>query len=117
MKKLLLILLFVPLVSFGQSLRSIDLDSYKYLVIDEVSGGKQGETRRFLVKNLEKAGYNVVNLQNPLRTYKNYPEDLNKNPNLALYIFFSLDAGFWGHWCNRKTLHLGGLLLIYLLFY
>ena len=97
MKKLILILLFVPLVSFGQSLRSIDLDSYKYLVIDEVSGGKQGETRRFLVKNLEKAGYNVVNLQNPLKTYKNYPEDLNKNPNLALYIFFSMDAGFWGY--------------------
>jgi len=96
MKKSLLVLLFFPLVFFGQSLRSIDLDSYKYLVIDEISGGKQGETRRFLVKNLENAGYNVVNLKNPLRTYKNYPEDLNKNPNLALYLFFSMDAGFWG---------------------
>ena len=97
MKKLLLLLFFVPLVSFGQSLSSIDLDSYKYLIIDEVSGNKQDETTRFLVKNLEKAGYNVVNLQNPLRAYKNYPEDLNKNPNLALYIFFSMDAGLWGY--------------------
>ena len=35
MKKLLLLLLFIPLVSFGQSLRSINLDSYKYIVVSE----------------------------------------------------------------------------------
>jgi hypothetical protein len=64
MKKLLLLLFFFNVLFQlnAQSLRSINLNSYKYVIIDEVSGGKQGETRRFLVKNLKKAGYNVINL-------------------------------------------------------
>jgi len=56
MKKLILLLFFFNVLfqSNAQSLRSINLNSYKYVIIDEVSGGKQGETRRFLVKNLKK---------------------------------------------------------------
>ena len=80
--------------SYSQSLRSLDIDSYKYIVIDEVSGGKLKETRRFLVKNLQKAGYKVVNLNNPLKTYDKLPEDLKDNPNLGLYLTFNTEAKF-----------------------
>lgn len=80
--------------SYSQSLRSLDIDSYKYIVIDEVSGGKLKEARRFLVKNLQKAGYNVVNLNNPLKTYDKLPEDLEDNPNLGLYLTFNTEAKF-----------------------
>lgn len=95
MKKLIVFFLIVfSSFSYSQSLRSIDIDSYKYIVIDEVSGGKLKETRRFLVKNLQKAGYNVVNLNNPLRTYDNFPKDLEDNPNLGLYLTFNTEARF-----------------------
>lgn len=80
--------------SYSQSLRSLNIDSYKYIVIDEVSGGKLKEARRFLVKNLQKAGYNVVNLNNPLKTYDKLPEDLEDNPNLGLYLTFNTEAKF-----------------------
>ena len=80
--------------SYSQSLRSLDIDSYKYIVIDEVSGGKLKEARRFLVKNLQKAGYNVVNLNNPLKTYDKLPKDLEDNPNLGLYLTFNTEAKF-----------------------
>lgn len=80
--------------SYSQSLRSLNIDSYKYIVIDEVSGGKLKEARRFLVKNLQKAGYNVVNLNNPLKTYDKLPKDLEDNPNLGLYLTFNTEAKF-----------------------
>jgi hypothetical protein len=98
MKKIFLLLFITVLFQVNaQSLRSINLDSYKYIIIDEVSGGKQGVTRRFLVKKLKKAGYNIVNLNNPLKTHDKIPEDLLKNPEIGLYLTFSLDAGFWGY--------------------
>jgi len=83
--------LFVPLVSFGQSVRSIEIDTYKYIVIDEIIGQHSGEIRRFYVKNLKKGGYNVVNLKEPLKTYDSYPEDLVNNPDLALYLIAEED--------------------------
>ena len=99
MKKLLLLLFFFNVLfqSNAQSLRSINLNSYKYVIIDEVSGGKQGETRRFLVKNLKKAGYNVINLNNPLKTHSKIPDDLSNSPEMGIYLTFFLDAGFWGY--------------------
>jgi hypothetical protein len=73
----------------SQSLRNINLNKYKYIVIDDVSGRNLGETRRFTVKNLEKAGYNIINLSEPLKSYEEYPKDLNRNRNLALYLSVS----------------------------
>jgi len=86
MKKLLLLLYFITSICLGQSVRSIGINSYKYIVVDEISGRNKGETRRFLVKNLKKAGYNVVNLKSPKKTHESNPEDLVNNPDLALYI-------------------------------
>tara|TARA_B110000208_G_C11738037_1_gene418837 strand:+ start:51 stop:1556 length:1506 start_codon:yes stop_codon:yes gene_type:complete len=86
MKNLIIILFFIPFVSFGQSLRSIGINSYKYIVIDEISGSNKGETRRFVVKNLKKAGYKIVNLKKPLKTHESLPEDIVNNPDLGIYL-------------------------------
>jgi len=75
--------------SNSQSVRSIEIDSYKYIVIDEIIGKHTGEMRRFLVKNLKKGGYNIVNLKAPLKSHDSLPEDLIENPDLALYLVAS----------------------------
>ena len=77
MKKLILLLLFIPLVSFGQSLRDTGIDFYKYLVIEQTN---YPNTRNTLLKELGKAGYNVIDIT------KEFPSDLDQNPNLALYV-------------------------------
>ena len=97
MKKLLLLLLFIPTFfwsqsNFRQSVRSIELDTYKYIVVDEIIGKHSGEIRRFYVKNLKKAGYNVVNLKKPLKSHDSMPEDLVDNPDLALYLIAEEDV-------------------------
>ena len=86
MKKLLFVLLIIPIFSRGQSVRNIEMDSYKYIVMDEIIGKHSGEMRRFFVKNLKKAGYTVVNTKKPLKNYDSFPQDLIDNPNLALYL-------------------------------
>ena len=91
MKKLILLFIFIPFVSLGQSLRNIDIDTYKYIVIDEIIGKHSGEIRRFYVKNLKKGGYNIVNLKKPLKTHDSFPEDLEENPDLALYLIAEED--------------------------
>ena len=70
----------------AQSMRSININQYKYIVIDEITGNNRGETRRFVVKNLKKAGYKVINLKSPLRTHQYSPFDLQDNPKLAVYL-------------------------------
>jgi hypothetical protein len=64
---------------------STNLNAYKYIVIDEIAGAHNGETRRFITKNLEKSDYIIVNLQDPKKTHDFLPEELLENPNLALY--------------------------------
>lgn len=93
MKKLFFFLFsfFVIQFNFGQTVRSIEIDTYKYIVIDEIIGKHSGEIRRFYVKNLEKGGYNVVNLKEPLKNYDSMPEDLVNNPDLALYLIAKED--------------------------
>jgi len=90
MKKLLLLLLFIPLVSFGQGLRSVNLDSYKYIVISE---SNYKGFRKTAVKLLEKSGYNVVNIHNTARTHYVNPSDLEENPNLGLYLNINTSCG------------------------
>lgn len=82
----LLIGIFITSTSFSQTLRSINLNAYKYIVIDEIRGKNTSETRKFLVKNLQEAGYNIINLSNPQKTYEEFPEELVKNESLALYL-------------------------------
>jgi S1-C subfamily serine protease len=62
------------------------LNQYKYIVIDEISGNYPEEARKDVVKILQKAGYNVVNLSKPLKTYEDYPADLEENKNLGLFL-------------------------------
>ncbi|NDC28886.1 MAG: hypothetical protein EBZ94_06085, partial [Crocinitomicaceae bacterium] len=70
----------------SQSIRNINLNQYKYIVIDEISGNYPEEARKDVVKILQKAGYNVVNLSKPLKTYEDYPADLEENKNLGLFL-------------------------------
>ena len=83
MKNLILFPLF--LMTFynlkSQSIRSININKFKYIVLDEISGKNEGRTRRFVVNSLQKAGYDVVNFSDPLKTYDDYPADLKENKN------------------------------------
>ena len=83
-------LIFLCLMFFfnlkSQSIRNINLNQYKYIVIDEISGNYPEEARKDVVKILQKAGYNVVNLSKPLKTYEDYPADLEENKNLGLFL-------------------------------
>jgi S1-C subfamily serine protease len=83
---LLLAAFFILNSSYSQTLRSININAYKYIVIDEIRGKNISETRKFLVKNLQEAGYIVINLSNPQKTHEEYPEDLKNNGDLALYL-------------------------------
>tara|TARA_B100001093_G_C26809617_1_gene1007009 strand:- start:100 stop:1605 length:1506 start_codon:yes stop_codon:yes gene_type:complete len=92
MRKIAAILLLIfPTILFCQTSPpslGLEVNDYKYFVIDEVQGLNPGETRRFLVKNLEKAGYPIINLQQPLKNADNLPEELIESPELAAYIRF-----------------------------
>lgn len=74
-------------------LRGQNLDGFKYIVLDQISGAHNGETRRFIAKNLEKAGFQVVNLRDPKKTHDKLPEDLLANPNLGLYAYIETEKG------------------------
>ncbi len=78
----------------AQSIRSINLNQYKYVVIDEVLGNYRREARKDVVKILKKAGYNVVNLSKPFKTHDDYPVDLKKNLNLALFLSLNREELF-----------------------
>ena len=87
MKKIILITLLLSTYTiFSQSVRSININAYKYIVIDEINSETPGATRRYVVKALKKAGYTVVNLSQPLQTYTDYPKDLVSNKKLGLYL-------------------------------
>jgi hypothetical protein len=77
---------FLLINAKGQSLKNFNLNKYKYIVIDDISGIYPGETRRYTVKNLVRAGYDIINLSEPLKSYDVWPNDLNSNKNLALYL-------------------------------
>jgi S1-C subfamily serine protease len=81
----LLIFMFLNVLK-SQSIRSINLNQYKYIVIDEILGSYRREARKDVVKILRKAGYNVVNLSKPFKTHNDYPADLKENKNLALFL-------------------------------
>ena len=87
MKYIFSILSFLLIqINFSQSVRSIEINTYKYIVVDEIIGKHSGEMRRFFVKNLKKGGYNIVNLKKPLMTHSQLPQDLKDDPSLALYL-------------------------------
>ena len=70
-----------------KSLRGIELNSYKYIVIQEVNFNYY---RKTAVKVLKKAGFNVVNLHKTSRTHKVIPSDLKQNPDLGLYLYIDV---------------------------
>lgn len=77
----------------GQSLRDVNLDKYKYIVIDDVTGVHPRQSRKYVAKNLKKAGYRIVNSSGSEKTYDEYQKDIKKNKNLALYLNLNTEGG------------------------
>jgi len=98
MKKLLLILLCLPMIGFGQ-VTSKDLkqiNNYKYVVIDQIIGDGHFRTVKKITYNeLVDAGYNVILSKKVAKTDVVFPEDLTENPNLALYLTVDVLEDFW----------------------
>tara|TARA_A100001015_G_C14844776_1_gene653991 strand:+ start:107 stop:964 length:858 start_codon:yes stop_codon:yes gene_type:complete len=81
-----------PLLNSNKkSLRGVELNSYKYIVIQEVNFNYY---RKTAVKVLKKAGFNVVNLHKTSRTHKIIPSDLKQNPDLGLYLHLDVLGTF-----------------------
>ena len=77
-----------PLLNSNKkSLRGVELNSYKYIVIQE---SNYNSYRKTAVKVLKKAGFNVVNLHKTSRTHKVIPSDLKQNPDLGLYLYIDV---------------------------
>ena len=94
MKKLL-ILLFIPIVCFGQGVAKYivedvvpletNINQFKYIVFQEIYSNKPKDKSTLLnVLNdkLSSKSYLIIKSSNP----DNYPEELKLNPNLALYL-------------------------------
>lgn len=94
MKKLLL-LLFIPIVCFGQGVAKYivedvvpletNINQFKYIVFQEIYSNKPKDKSTLLnVLNdkLSSKSYLIIKSSNP----DNYPEELKLNPNLALYL-------------------------------
>lgn len=84
--QIFILIFFVSHTCLSQSVRNININRYKYIVVDEIIGKHSGEVRRFYTKNLKDGGYNVVNLKEPLKTHEELPKDLLENPDLGLYL-------------------------------
>jgi S1-C subfamily serine protease len=86
MKKLLL-LLVIPLIGFCQSksFKNSGIDNYKYFVVETTT---YKNSRKIIIKELKKSGYNVLDVNDE------YPEDLEQNPDLALYISSEEACGY-----------------------
>ena len=95
MKKLFLLLLFIPIVCFGQGVAKYivedvvpletNINQFKYIVFQEIYSNKSKDKSTLLnVLNdkLSSKSYLIIKSSNP----DNYPEELKLNPNLALYL-------------------------------
>ena len=83
------VFLFFLIFNFGFTQNSdLNLNNYKYFVIDEIIGNANWSGKSisdFIEKNLEnprrgRKKYNVIGL------YSSFPETLTNNPNLGIYI-------------------------------
>ena len=113
MKKLIttsLILLCIIFIN-GQSIRNLNLNKYKYLVVQQVNGKSKGESRLYLVKNLQKAGYTVVNLKSPRQTFSQFPNDLDTYPSLGLYMTLEVGVSYPQYICNLTIYSSSGNIL------
>ena len=90
MKKLLLILLCIPMIGFGQS-----LNMYKYIVTKSCNSSmvflKDKGLCSKITSSLRKANFTVINNDE----ISNY-EDLKENPNLALYCYVMAEEALLG---------------------
>ena len=87
MKKLILLLLFIPLVSFGQSNMSL-LSGMKYVIYK--TNMEEGFVDGLLVSNVEKLGLKVIDYNNR----NNWPKEAISNPCLVSEWVVFIEGGF-----------------------
>ena len=98
-------MMLFPLVSFGQfdeaisrvdenySSLNLNLNEFKYIIINDVStktplikNSNNIILRKFLVKALEKRGFNIIDSYKIERNKATFPEDFKENRNIGLYL-------------------------------
>ncbi|MDG2344187.1 MAG: hypothetical protein P8L23_06380 [Flavobacteriales bacterium] len=71
----------------SQPSEHLDLNNYKYLVINKINGdGLLKTVRKTTYNELINSGYNVVFLKKVGNELIGYPKALSENPNLGLYL-------------------------------
>ena len=75
------VIFFLFITSIGnsqvKSFKNSGIDNYKYFVVETTS---YKNSKKILMRELKKSGYNVLDVNDK------FPEDLENNPNLALYV-------------------------------
>ena len=82
MKKLLLIIILIPIISVCQSksFKNSGINNYKYFVVETTSSKLNAKT---ILRYLKESGYNALDVNDE------FPDDLEQNPDLALYASIS----------------------------
>ena len=104
MKKLLLLLLVLPLIGFCQSksFKRSGIDNYKYFVVETTS---YENSKKIILRELKRAGYNTLDVND------DFPDDLEQNPDLALYVSseeacgYTCDANFYLQTSDGQTFY------------
>ena len=68
-----------PLIGFCQSksFKNSGIDNYKYFVVETTS---YNNSKKIILRELKRTGYNVLDVNDE------FPDDLEQNPDLALYV-------------------------------
>ena len=105
MKKLLLLLLVFPLIGFCQSksFKNSGIDNYKYFVVETTS---YNNSKKIILRELKRTGYNVLDVNDE------FPNELEQNPDLALYVSseeacgaYTCDANFYLQTSDGQTFY------------
>ena len=83
MKNLLLLLLVFPIIGHCQIDSSID--NYKYFVVKRTT---YKNSKKIILKELKRSGYNVLDINDE------FPDELEQNPDLALYVISEEACGY-----------------------
>lgn len=88
MKKLtILVMLLLPCLIFSQSrsFKNSGIDNYKYFVVESTT---YKNSKKIILKELKKSGYNVLDVNSA------FPDELENNPDLALYVNSQESCGY-----------------------
>lgn len=96
--------MLLPVIGICQikSFKNSGIDNYKYFVVETTT---YKDSKKIILRVLKKAGYNVLDVNDV------FPDDLEQNPNLALYISseeacsYTCDANFYLQTSDGQTFY------------